>query len=511
MAFALLAGARWGLAIPESPIALAQVVACGWIFVRSTGACGGSAWTLAATILVVTLQAVCVLFGEPRSGESWLLNGPLSPRILLAVSLPLLLIELADLGWRLRSDCRSGRDSTLPNVVRFGAVAFLGLFVLTLSLVPLVTKRSQDSQSASSSSVPEEMTPEESLLLQTTQLFCASVFASLGATVGSFLNVVAWRLPRGESVVLRRSRCPACDTPILPRDNLPILGWLLLRGRCRSCDGGISWRYPAVELLMLALFLLLYFRELLSGGANLPGRIPNTYTGVVWIIFYTKWDLIVLYLFHTGLLCVLVTWGLIEQDLQTVPRRTRILLPGLALLLVCAVPVLSLVPLAPTMAPGPLFAPWIRRGVTALVGGLAGWIVGWWIDRCETREPRSPATTHWSGATPAGLALLGIGLGWQASIAVSVLLMLLRTTRTLLGERLPPRLRWGPAADLALVAVVHQVWWRNLVQFLGQSWPIAATRPGSLLAVAIVVGWCAVRFMHRPTIVPMLAQSGPPE
>jgi leader peptidase (prepilin peptidase)/N-methyltransferase len=77
--------------------------------------------------------------------------------------------------------------------------------------------------------------------------------AILGAIIGSFLNVVAYRLPRSKSLVTPGSQCPGCDTPIKPYDNVPVLGWLLLRGRCRTCRTAISPRYPAVEALTAAL------------------------------------------------------------------------------------------------------------------------------------------------------------------------------------------------------------------------------------------------------------------
>jgi leader peptidase (prepilin peptidase) / N-methyltransferase len=78
----------------------------------------------------------------------------------------------------------------------------------------------------------------------------AAVLAGiLGAVIGSFLNVVAYRLPRKESLMRPGSRCPECETPIKPYDNVPVLGWLLLRGRCRACGTRIAWRYPAVEAL----------------------------------------------------------------------------------------------------------------------------------------------------------------------------------------------------------------------------------------------------------------------
>jgi leader peptidase (prepilin peptidase)/N-methyltransferase len=78
--------------------------------------------------------------------------------------------------------------------------------------------------------------------------------AVLGLVVGSFLNVVIWRVPRGESIVRPASACPSCATPIRPRDNIPVLSWLLLRGRCRSCRAPIAVRYPIVELATCALF-----------------------------------------------------------------------------------------------------------------------------------------------------------------------------------------------------------------------------------------------------------------
>jgi leader peptidase (prepilin peptidase)/N-methyltransferase len=69
----------------------------------------------------------------------------------------------------------------------------------------------------------------------------------LGLAIGSFLNVVIWRVPRKESVVRPPSRCPQCETPIRPADNIPVLSWLLLRGKCRHCGSPIPVRYPLVE------------------------------------------------------------------------------------------------------------------------------------------------------------------------------------------------------------------------------------------------------------------------
>lgn len=80
--------------------------------------------------------------------------------------------------------------------------------------------------------------------------------AVLGLAIGSFLNVVIWRVPRGESVVSPPSACPSCGNPITPRDNVPVVSWFLLAGQCRSCHERISARYPLVELGTAALFAL---------------------------------------------------------------------------------------------------------------------------------------------------------------------------------------------------------------------------------------------------------------
>jgi len=80
--------------------------------------------------------------------------------------------------------------------------------------------------------------------------------ALFGLLIGSFLNVVAWRLPRGESLVKPRSKCPGCSAQLKPYDNVPIFSWLVLRGKCRGCGERISARYPVVEGVTAALYVL---------------------------------------------------------------------------------------------------------------------------------------------------------------------------------------------------------------------------------------------------------------
>ena len=95
-------------------------------------------------------------------------------------------------------------------------------------------------------------------------LLRAAAFAwvgALGAVVGSFLNVVIARVPRGASVVRPRSACPGCGSPIAWYDNVPILSWILLRARCRACRTRISFRYPLVEAIGAAAALLAFSRH----------------------------------------------------------------------------------------------------------------------------------------------------------------------------------------------------------------------------------------------------------
>ena len=116
-----------------------------------------------------------------------------------------------------------------------------------------------------------------------TLAYAAALAGAFGLLVGSFLNVVAYRLPRGESVVFPASHCPSCDTPIKPYDNLPVLSWLWLRGRCRSCNTSISPRYPIVEAVTAALLVAV----VLDKGAD-----SDAWLGIAFVILLVPVTLI---------------------------------------------------------------------------------------------------------------------------------------------------------------------------------------------------------------------------
>lgn len=144
-------------------------------------------------------------------------------------------------------------------------------------------------------------------------MLLAAVAALLGGLIiGSFLNVVAWRLPRGESLSHPGSHCPKCDTPIKPYDNVPLVSWLVLRGRCRHCGEPISPRYPLVELTT----------GLLWAGVVLAryDDVPALVRGILLVTF-------------------LVPIALIDFDTRTIPNKLTLPAAVLALLAIVALDV----------------------------------------------------------------------------------------------------------------------------------------------------------------------------
>lgn len=114
----------------------------------------------------------------------------------------------------------------------------------------------------------------------------ASVMTVLGLLLGSFANVVIWRFPRGDSLVSPGSRCPACGTPVRWHDNIPVLSWLFLRARCRSCGEPIASRYPAVELLSGVLWLA----AALSYGVGVRAVIAGFFFWTLLILTFIDLD-----------------------------------------------------------------------------------------------------------------------------------------------------------------------------------------------------------------------------
>jgi len=179
-----------------------------------------------------------------------------------------------------------------------------------------------------------------------------------GLLIGSFLNVVIFRLPKGMSLVWPGSHCPHCDRPIRPWENIPLLSYLVLRGRCRGCGISISLRYPLVEALVGVLFALITLRF------GLAPMLP------VWMAFAAA----------------LVAAGAIDLDHQIIPDP--ISLGGLVL-------GLGFVPLVRWFAGGALAVAYVEALSGALLGGGLLWIVGFVHARISVALGRT--FSHWPG------------------------------------------------------------------------------------------------------------------
>lgn len=238
----------------------------------------------------------------------------------------------------------------------------------------------------------------------------------LGATLGSFLNVVVYRLPTGQSLMHPGSRCPRCQRPIRWYDNVPILGWFLLRGRCRDCRATISSRYPAVELTLALIFLLLAYVELLSGGANLPrqqGTGAEPFVGqflrdpAVWATFAL----------HTLLMGGLLAATLIRYDGHAVPRALSLTVLAGCLVLTTVWPQTR-----PTVSEGWPRAIVVEGSVwsTLIESFLNLAVVGVLMLSARRLWPAGRhRAAEWQSALIA-LAWVAVALGWPATMALAV-------------------------------------------------------------------------------------------
>jgi len=252
-------------------------------------------------------------------------------------------------------------------------------------------------------------------------VFLALVFA-LGATIGSFLNVVIYRVPIGASIVRPASRCPACETPLRWRDNVPIFGWLALRGRCAHCRAPISARYPLIELAT-ALFAVALFTDL-AGGLLTPQALAHPRFAV---------DVVVPFVLYFTFVAALVAASFIDLDWFILPD-------GLTL------GPLALGPLSAYAAGHALGVTWSDALIGAAVGGGLLLVVLVVYGALTGR-------TGLGGGDWKLLALIGGWLGWQplpfvlGAGALQGLLFALVFRRSFAVAELPPDPLAPPSPD----------------------------------------------------------------
>jgi leader peptidase (prepilin peptidase) / N-methyltransferase len=256
--------------------------------------------------------------------------------------------------------------------------------------------------------------------------FLLSWLFVLGAIIGSFLNVVVYRLPRGLSLERPGSHCPKCNHPIRWYDNVPIFGWLWLRGRCRDCGTSISARYPLVELTVGLMFLALGWIDwagpqqraqeaadaaAVQAAAQTAQHIAPTdhaQDKLAALPYAARLA------YHLLLLCVLLSAALIDVDGYDLPRRLITWPAGVGILLAMFWPMVQAFPLWNSQ---PAAVEWIsfRPLATSFVGMLMAVVMRLAVqNQMGLQRPRE------MGLWNSTLALYAVGafLGWQAVLVV---------------------------------------------------------------------------------------------
>ena len=460
---------------------------------------------------LLALMAITAASFSPSGIRPWPAAPPFfSPLIALAGAAFWLFSATASRSQPAPSDRRRrqpGRDSSrVRRMVTWSLVVAATCYLVVVPFASAVVSLFQEQPD--SYEVPEA-TPAELIRIGTSKFLVFALFAYTGAAVGSFLHVVAASAPRGESVVLRSSCCPRCATPILRRDNWPIFSFLWLGRRCRVCRLPITPRYFWVEVVAAAIFGGLFLFQLIQAAPNVPGVRPYHATGIVWIILYTKWDMIGLYVYHASLFSWLLMLSLVERDRLRLPGGWAV---GVTLALI--LPPAAFAELQPVAA-WPGLGQWegllgaFGRVASAGLGAACGWLVG----RLVRGGPGE--------SLPLGMAWIGAALGWQASLAVGfgfavfrllaaagVSLLAIWSSRVTSGRPrcgIPSALVW-PMAGLLTVAFFHHFAWRSLVAGMAPLWPGPDSGWLHLPAILGLIGLiAAVRRMVDGSVAPPAA------
>lgn len=332
---------------------------------------------------------------------------------------------------------------------------------------------------------------------------------ALGAVIGSFLNVVAYRTPLGLNLVWPGSRCPTCLTPIRLRDNIPILSWWNLRGRCRHCGAMISARYMLVEALTGTVFLLLAHFEAGTAAANMPYGPRSNFRGITQVVLELQWPVLLPFAWHLLLACLVIPLALMSLDRARLPWSMLI-----AVLLCALVPPLfesRMRPVAagiyPPGAPPPhVVAGFVDGASGVLMAGLLAGLCALLLAGCRAGV---------RGCDVAILVALGGTLGWQAAVMIVVAAAVAMALAALFSaaaraERLIPPGVWLAFGGLGLVLnwrwLHHQFWPRTLA--LG--WAGIAVMAGVVVVSLLIVRRCEwILPQMRPTEDPVLP--GPTE
>jgi prepilin signal peptidase PulO-like enzyme (type II secretory pathway) len=303
--------------------------------------------------------------------------------------------------------------------------------------------------------------------IQPEDILLIAWFFMLGAVIGSFLNVVIYRVPRGMSLIVPGSHCPKCNRPISWHDNIPIASWLFLGGKCRGCRAPISGQYPLVEGVIAATFALLAAAEYVFKGINLPQAAIRGPNGAELAGWNTP-ELYGLLLFHLLLLCTLFAAAMIEINGLKPPWRLYVpaLIAGVIGPLV--LPFLHPVPAWPGLPD--MTGRIVDCAAGLAVGGLLGF-AAWKMQKRQPAETASPKTTACDtssktkspGAAAWGLLCIAFFLGWQAACGTALLAGLMALIAAALGKIWKKPVKWSFSIFLFITALAWILAWAAIV------------------------------------------------
>lgn len=247
----------------------------------------------------------------------------------------------------------------------------------------------------------------------------------LGLIIGSFLNVCIYRIPQEKSIIRPSSRCPSCGVPIKFYDNIPVISYLLLRGKCRSCDTRLSMRYPLVELINAIIYVLVLHRF---------GSEPS-------------WVLMVYFIFVSSLVIIFF----IDIDHQIIPDG--ITLPGIPLAIIFGATVMP-----DPFAPNSLLS-W-KASITGMIAGGGFYYLIGVVGKAVLKKEAM------GGGDIKMMAMVGALLGWKSVILTTFIGSLLGSITGIFlilfkGSEWGSKIPFGPY--LAIGAIVSLLWGQDIL------------------------------------------------
>jgi len=353
------------------------------------------------------------------------------------------------------------------------AICLVGVYILYVFALPEIQVAIFRSR------FPKKFIPPElalkwstRILLRTCEFLFVGWFFYLGASIGSFLNVVAGRMPEGRTIVFGGSKCPYCNTRLSFLDNTPVLGWLLVRGKCRTCRLPIAPRYLMIEVVIGAIFVWIGLWELVSSGSNLPHWDSSGRSGLTSLVLFTQWQLIAAALSHAGMFAVLIMLGVANEGRKPFP-----ILPFLVMAAAVASPKIFNPSLDFVSWTEPFqrnliskLGPIANPLVSILLGGLSGLGLGWISSFWIAKRANSLVERHWI----LQCFLIGSVLGWQSVVTIVLCSLIVYgmirsfwSSRSVSIQSFQSVEAFVPSMCLIGICMLHHSLWRQIAYLIG--------------------------------------------